>query len=365
MPGICYDINVNVHLIFSYNTAQTNNMVSKTRVTLHDVAALAGVSHQTVSRVINKSANVRPETMDRVKAAILELNYRPNAIARSMVRGITRTLGCISPSLTDPVFTHIIESAQAEARRLGFFILTGSASTSAEFQPLLDELLNRRVDGLIIINARDDKREQYLQPVVKAGTPVIYVKNSAGKDPVSSVYCDDIQGGYLATKHLLDLGHRQIAILLGRENEQCTGERLEGYLKALREFGLPPIEELILQGDWSPESGNQAAVRLLQEPDSFSAIFAQNDRMAAGALQALHQAGYQVPEDYSIVGYDNIPLASLISPPLTTIEQPLDDFGKQAASILIRSILNEASEPIEICAEPQLIIRDSSTNPVV
>jgi LacI family transcriptional regulator len=339
-------------------------MVSKTRVTLHDVAALAGVSHQTVSRVINNSANVRPETMDRVNAAILELDYRPNAIARSMVRGITRTLGCISPSLTDPVFTQIIESAQKEARRQGFFILTGSASTGDEFLPLLDELLNRRVDGLIIINAKDDKRVQYLQPVVKAGTPIIYIKNSAGNDPVSSVYCDDILGGYLATKHLLDLGHQQIAILLGRENEQCTGERLEGYTKAFREFGLTPREDLIQKGDWSPESGNQAAVQLLQEPDSFSAIFAQNDRMAAGAIQALHQAGYQVPEDYSVVGYDNIPLAALINPPLTTVEQPLDDIGQQAASILIRSILKGVSEPIEICAEPHLIIRDSSTNPV-
>jgi LacI family transcriptional regulator len=337
-------------------------MIIKPRVTLHDVAALAGVSHQTVSRVINKSANVRPETLDRVNAAILELGYRPNAIARSMVRGITRTLGCISPNLTDPVFTRIIESAQTEARRQGFFILIGSAGTVDEFRPLLDELLNRRVDGLIIINARDDNRYQFLQPVVKTGSPIVFVKNSPGEDPVSAICCDDVRGGYLATKHLLDLGHRKIAIILGRENEQCTGERLEGYRSALRDFGITPPGNLILQGDWSPQSGNQAAARLLQEPDSFSAIFAQNDRMAAGAIRALQEAGYQVPGDYSVVGYDNLPLASLITPPLTTIEQPLDYFGQQAAAILIKSVLKGDLEPVEICAEPQLIVRESSAS---
>ena len=336
-------------------------MLEKSRVTLHDVAALAGVSHQTVSRVINNSDRVRPETREKVEAAILELGYRPNIIARSMVRGNTRTLGCISPNLTDPVFTTIIEGAQAEARRLGFFILIGSASTVEEVEPLLDELLNRRVDGLIVLNARDDERYKLLEPLANDGSPIVYVKNSPIDELVSSVRCDDIRGGYLATKHLLDLGHQDIAIILGLKNEQCTNERLAGYQMALAEAGLSPENHLIVQGNWSAQSGSDAVEKLLIKPDRFSAIFAQNDRMAAGAIKSLHEAGYRVPEDYSVIGYDDVPLASLIDPPLTTIQQPLEHFGEQASNILINAILENNPKPVEICIMPVLIQRNSST----
>jgi LacI family transcriptional regulator len=334
-------------------------MLEKPRITLHDVADLAGVSHQTVSRVINKSSNVRPETRDKVEAAILELGYRPNAIARSMVRGITRTLGCITPNFTDPVFTRIIESAQAEARRQGFFLLIGSAATVEEVEPLLNELLNRRVDGLIVLNARDDERYKMLLPLASTGSPIVYVKNSPREERVSSVSCDDIHGGYLATRYLLELGHRQIAIILGLGNEQCTSERLEGYRRALQEVGLSPREDLILQGDWSAPSGSSAITHLLDRSQDFSAVFALNDRMAAGAIQKLREVGYRIPEEISVIGYDNMPLCTLIYPTLTTVEQPLDYFGEQASSILINQILTGDSEPLRICAKPQLIIRES------
>ena len=337
-------------------------MLEKSRITLHDVADLAGVSHQTVSRVINNNSNVRSGTRERVEAAIHKLGYRPNAIARSMVKGSTHTLGCISPNLTDPVFTRIIESAQAEARKLGYFILIGSAASAEETKPLLDELLNRQVDGLIMLNARDDERYKLLEPLFPNNTPIVYVKNSPELEPVSSVRCDDIRGGYLATKHLLDLGHRQIAIILGPENEQCTAERLEGYQNALAEAGLTADKDLIIQGSWSSRSGSEAAKQLLEHPDRFSAIFAQNDRMAAGAIRTLRDAGFQVPEDYSMIGYDNVPLATLIDPTLTTIQQPLEDFGIQATQILIQAIQQKNTQPIDYCSTPELIIRQSAAN---
>ena len=336
-------------------------MLEKSRVTLHDVAALAGVSHQTVSRVVNNTDRVRPETRERVEAAILELDYRPNAIARSMVKGNTRTLGCISPNLIDPAFTRIIESAQAEARRQGFFILIGSAATADDAQPLLDEMLDRRVDGLIMLNARDDERYTLLQPLSKNGTPIVYVKNSPVDEQISSVRCDDVQGGYVATKHLLDLGHEKIAIILGLQNEQCTRERLSGYKQALVEAGMAVQDHLILQGNWTSKSGSASASELLEIPDQFSAIFAQNDRMAAGAIRTIRDSGYQVPEDYSVIGYDNSRLASLIDPPLTTIDQPLEEFGRQAASILIRTIQSDHPQLIDYCATPELIRRQSTS----
>jgi len=336
-------------------------MLEKPRITLHDVADLAGVSHQTVSRVINNIDNVRPETRERVEAAILELGYRPNAIARSMVKGSTHTLGCISPNLTDPVFAWIIESAQAEARRLGFFILTGSASNVEEVKPLLDELLNRRVDGLIVLNPRDDDRYKLLDTLPQNGSPIVYVKNSPIDEPVSSVRCDDVQGGYLATKHLIDLGHKKIAIILGPGNEQCTRERFDGYRTALEEANLKVDDQLIIQGNWSAQSGSDGIVDVLEDPGTFSAIFAQNDRMAAGAIRTLRERGYRVPDDYSIIGYDNGPLASLLDPPLTTIEQPLIEFGKQAARILINNIQGKVTEPVDYCASPDFILRQSTT----
>ena len=336
-------------------------MLEKSRITLHHVADLAGVSHQTVSRVINSNDNVRPETRERVEAAILELGYRPNAIARSMVQGNTQTLGCIAPNLIDPTFTRIIESAQLEARRQGFFILIGSSSTVEEAKPLLDELLNRRVDGLIILNARDDERYMLLESLYKNGPPIVYVKNSPVEEKVSSVRCNDIQGGYLATNHLLELGHKQIATILGLQNEQCTGERLRGYKQALEEAGIGVEDHLIVQGDWTSRSGSIAVAELLKYPDQFSAIFSQNDRMAAGAVQTLRDSGYRCPDDYSVIGYDNIRLASLMDPPLTTIEQPLEEFGKQAARILINTIQNDNPKLVDFCATPELIERQSTS----
>lgn len=359
----CYDVNVhvNVNLTDICRHSPENNMLEKSRVTLHDVAALAGVSHQTVSRVVNNIDHVRPETREKVEAAILELDYRPNVIARSMVKGNTRTLGCISPNLIDPAFTRIIESAQAEARRQGFFILIGSAATADDAQPLLDEMLDRRVDGLIMLNAHDDERYILLEPLYNNGTPVVYVKNSPVDEKISSVRCDDVQGGYAATQHLLELGHKKIAIILGLQNEQCTRERLRGYKQALAEAGRVIEDHLILQGNWTSQSGAEAASELLKNPDRFSAIFAQNDRMAAGAIRALRDSGYNVPEHFSVIGYDNSRLSRLIDPPLTTIDQPLEEFGKQAASILIKAIQNDHHQIVEFCATPELIQRQSTS----
>jgi len=168
----------------------------RSRPTIQDVARRAGVSRQTVSRVLNNKGEVRPETRDRVLAAIEELNYRPNAVARSMVRGHTCTLGCISPSLTDFTFASIIEGAQAEARRQGYFILTGSAPTEQEVESLLEEFLHRQVDGLIVFNPYADGRFRYLHPLIETGIPVVYLGNTARGEPVSSVRCDDQDGGY-------------------------------------------------------------------------------------------------------------------------------------------------------------------------
>jgi DNA-binding LacI/PurR family transcriptional regulator len=312
-----------------------------------------------VSRVINDKGEVSPETRARVLEAIEELGYRPNAVARSMVAGRTHTLGCISPNLTDYTFASMIEGAQAEARRLGYFILTGSAGAEAEVKPLLEEMLNRRVDGFLILNPRVDSRFRHFLPLVEKGTPVVYLKNTPNGAAVSSVCCNDREGGYLATRYLLDLGHTAIATILGPHYEECTSDRLAGYRQALADAGLVPEPRLVAGGDWSARSGYRATQHLLAAGLPFTSIFVQNDTMAVGAIRALREAGHAVPGDVSIIGYDDIPLASFFDPPLTTIRQPTEEFGQRAAQSLIEAIHDPGRPPEQIWLRAQLIERAS------
>lgn len=331
-------------------------VVETKRITIRDVAKHAGVSKQTVSRVINNRPDVAPTTRVRVQQVIDQLGYHPDQIARSL-KGSSHTFGCITPSLADPIFSMIVESAQAEARREGFFVLTGSAPTADEVKPLVADMLNRRVEGLLIINPRDDERYEYLTALVKRNIPIVYLKNTSGGNSVSAVSMNDIRGGRMATQHLLNLGHTRIAIIIGAENEECVADRLTGYKQALSEAGIDPDPDLIIQGDWSPRSGREAVASLIGKQIDFTAVFAQNDRMAAGIIRGLRIAGREVPADISVIGYDDIPLASYFDPPLTTIKQPMDQFGLIGTQLLIEAVKNPSNQPQSIVLEPQLIER--------
>jgi DNA-binding LacI/PurR family transcriptional regulator len=282
-----------------------------------------------------------------------------------MVAGHTRTLGCISPNLIDYTFASIIESAQAEARRQGYFVLTGSAPTEPEVKPLLEEMLNRQVDGFLVLNPRNDERFRHFLPLVEKHTPVVYLKNTADGAPVSAVCCDDREGGYRATQYLIGLGHTSIATIHGPDNEECTPNRLQGYRQALDEAGLTPEPTLVASGDWSAASGYEATRHLLGTGQPFSAVFAQNDTMAVGAVRALRDAGWQVPDNVSVIGYDDIPLASFFGPPLTTLQQPMKEFGQRAAQLLIKTIQEPDRPPEQVWLHTRLIERASCAPPPV
>ena len=334
------------------------------RPTIKDVAAQAGVSRQTVSRVVNNKGEISDATRARVLAAIEELGYRPNAAARSMVMGRTCTLGCISPSLTDFTFANIIEGAQTEARRLGYFILTGSAPTEADVEPLLEEMLHRQVDGLMVLNPRADGRYRYFLPLIDKGMAIVYLNNTPRGEPVSSVRCDDHEGGYRATRHLIDLGHTAIATILGPDNEECALDRFDGYRQALLEVGLGVDPALTGQGNWSATSGYQTTKGLLAASRTFTAIFAQNDQMAVGAIRALREAGRQVPANVSVIGFDDIPLASYFDPPLTTLRQPMEESGQQAARLLVQTIQSPGHPPEQVLIHARLVERASCAPPL-
>lgn len=331
----------------------------RTRPTIKDVAARAGVSRQTVSRVVNDKGEISEETRTRVLAAIQELGYRPNILARSMVAGRSCTIGCIAPSLIDYTFACIIDSAQSEARRQGYFILAASAPTDQDVDPLLEEMLNRQVDGVIVLNPHADGRYRYFQPLIERGMAIVYMNDTPHNEPVSSVRCDDQDGGYQATRYLIALGHRHIATIVGPQNEECTCDRLNGYQRSLHQAGLRPNPALTAYGDWSATSGYQATQQILSRGQPFTALFAQNDQMAVGAIRTLREAGQQVPDDVSVIGYDDIPLASYFDPPLTTLRQPLQLCGERAVQLLVQSIQDPEYPPEQVSIRAFLVERAS------
>ena len=332
--------------------------MTNSRPTIRDVARQAGVSHQTVSRVINESADVLPETRALVEEAIKELGYRPSAIARSMARGQTHTLACISPNLTDYTFASVIEGAETEARQHGYFILSSSATDPDAFRELVDELVgHRRVDGLIVINPYSDARFEHLPE----NFPVVFVGARAHGEGISSVCLNDENVAYEATRHLISLGHTGIAMVTGPMEEDCSQDRTEGYRRALTEAGIPFDESMIVEGDWSATSGQDALLSFVEQGRAPTAVFAQNDRMAMGVLRAARDVNLKVPSQLAVIGVDDMPLSSYFDPPLTTMQQDMPRIGREATRILLDIINKKNTSLREVKLSAQLIVRQSTS----
>jgi DNA-binding LacI/PurR family transcriptional regulator len=351
---------MNVHGNVPVNVPLDQVLLMAKRITIKDVAKEAGISYQTVSRVINNKGEVSSEVRTRVHAAIEKLGYRPSAIARSMVRGRTNTLGCIAPNLVDYTFACLVEGAKVEARQRGYLLLAASAEQESEVAALCDELLHSgRVDGLLAINPYSDRRHRNFEQLIAQGAAVAYFGVGPRDDGVPTVRLDDENGAYQATRHLASLGHEHIAMITGPANEDCVQCRNEGYARALQEAGLTPLPDGISVGDWSATSGYQAMQRWLNSGTSFSALFAQNDRMAVGAIKAVREHGLRVPQDLAVVGFDDMPLASYFDPPLTTIHQDVFELGHQGARVLIEMIETPSHSPKHIVIPARLIVRES------
>jgi DNA-binding LacI/PurR family transcriptional regulator len=327
------------------------------RPTIRDVARQAGVSHQTVSRVINGSEEVLPETRALVEGVIEKMGYRPSAIARSMARGQTHTLACISPNLTDYTFASVIEGAETEARQHGYFMLSSSAVDPEAFRGLVDELVNhRRVDGLIIINPYIDERFKH----IPQNFPVVFVGALSHGEAISSVCLDDEKVAYEATRHLLSLGHKHIAMVTGPMAEDCSQDRAKGYRRALLEAGITSNESMTIEGDWSATSGKDALLTLSAQAQVPTAIFAQNDRMAMGILRAARDMDIKIPSQLAVIGVDDMPLSSYFDPPLTTMRQDMPLIGQEATRILLDTIQNKNSLTRAVQFPAQLIVRQST-----
>jgi LacI family transcriptional regulator len=331
--------------------------MSISRPTLRDVAKKAGVSHQTVSRVINGSLDVLPETRALVEVAIAEMGYRPNAIARSMAQGQTHTLACISPNLTDYTFASVIEGAEFEARQHKYFMLSSSASDPEAFRELVDELVgHRRVDGLIVINPYADERFEY----IPQNFPLVFVGASAHEKNICSVSLDDEKVAYEATRHLIELGHVNIALVTGPMEEDCSQDRAEGYRRALSEAGIAFDESMVIEGDWSATSGQDALLSFIEQGRVPTAVFAQNDRMAMGVMSAAREAGIKVPTQLAVIGVDDMPLSSYFDPPLTTMRQDIPLIGREATRMLLDIIQKKTTELHDLKLPAELVVRQST-----
>lgn len=332
--------------------------MSSSRPTLRDVARKAGVSHQTVSRVINGSADVLPETRALVEAAVEQMGYRPNAIARSMAQGQTHTLACISPNLTDFTFASVIEGAEVEARQHKYFMLSSSASDPEAFRELVDELVgHRRVDGLIVINPYADERFEF----IPKDFPLVFVGASAHEKNICSVSLDDEKVAYEATRHLIDLGHTNIALVTGPMEEDCSQDRTEGYRRALSEAGIAFDESMVIEGDWTATSGQDALLSFIEQGHVPTAVFAQNDRMAMGVLRAARDANIKVPSQLAVIGVDDMPLSSYFDPPLTTMRQDIPRIGREATRMLLDMIQKKATETRDLKLHAELVVRQSTS----
>jgi DNA-binding LacI/PurR family transcriptional regulator len=332
--------------------------MARSSITIRDVATEAGVSHQTVSRVINDSDRVSPTTRAKVEAAIESLGYSPNAIARSMAKGRTGILACIAPNLTDYTFARIIQGAEQEARQHGYFLLSASAPDEAVFTALIEQLVpSHQTEGIMVINPYADGRFNHLPEQF----PTVFAGARPREDAVNSVALDDVAAAVTATNHLLQQGHRQIATITGRMVEDCAQDRLTGYQQALEAIGLPQKPEFIAEGDWTAGSGFAALHQLMQSETPPTAILAQNDQMAAGVLRAAAELELTVPDQLSLIGIDDIPMASYLSPPLTTLRQDFAEIGRLAVQLLIEAVNNPHTEKQHLTLPALLVPRHSTT----
>jgi LacI family transcriptional regulator len=327
---------------------------------MHDVARLAGVSHQTVSRVINGHPHVREATRARVRQAMRQLDYRPNALARGLATRRSRTIGVLSfdADLYGPSSTLLgIQRAAREEQYAISVVALSEQDTTGSVRRAVDMLAEQSVDGAIVI-APSNAAAHAVRDLPR-GMPVVALEASFGKDmPV--VVVDQFAGAELATRHLLELGHRTVWHVAGPADWPEAVLRIDGWRAALAAAGVPAPP--IVSGDWSARSGYAAGRRLVATPD-LTAVFVANDQMALGVLHALHEAGIGVPERVSVVGFDDMPEAEFFLPALTTVRQDFDEVGRCGLRTMVEMIDGSETFAAETRVAPSLVLRASSGPP--
>ncbi len=331
-------------------------------VTIIDVAREANVSYSTVSRVVNNKEYVKPETRRRVVQAMSRLGYQVNLQARSLAGGRSNVIGLLVVDLTTQYMGEIMRGIDdvLAANQYELMLYTTHRRKTKE-STYVNMMARGLADGLLIVLPRNT--DEYLESLRDRDFPYVLIDQTSTDEADLTVTAANHQGGYEATKHLIDLGHKRIGIVTGWMDMISARDRLEGYKAALTDHNIPIDPDLIIEGDFTQSSGFNGASHFLNLPNPPTAVFASNDVQAMGVIEATRACGLHVPQDLSVVGFDDIPMAALYNPRLTTVRQPLEEMGTIATQVLLESINNLEEKSTSVILPTELIIRDTTAPP--
>jgi DNA-binding LacI/PurR family transcriptional regulator len=333
------------------------------RVSIKDIAKAAGVSHSTVSRALSDSPLVKAETKARIQRLAQEMGYTPDAIARSLVTQKTRTVGVVVTTITDPFVAEVVQGVEDAAQENDYSVILASSASQPKRELAAVEMLRaKRVDSLIVTSSRVGAL--YLEHLERLSVPVVLVNNHNRQSGryTFSVSVDNQHGGYLATRHLIERGHRRIAYVSGPADHSDDAERLAGCRQALGEVGIAFDPTLVVPGNGRLDGGERALRTLAGLAEPVTAVFCYNDMTAIGLISAAWKAGISVPEHLAVVGFDDVPLAAHTYPPLTTIAQPQRDMGRQAMDMALALMTaGDSTTPFsDVVVKGKLVVRGSS-----
>lgn len=335
-----------------------------TQVTIYDIAQEANVSVATVSRVLNNTAPVKRATREKITELIRKYQFQPNALARSLLKKETGTIGVIVPDITNPFFPEVFSGIEQEARDKGYTFLLcdtlGKFDRETEYMNILRE---KQVDGILFMGGRINLSTcpQYLMDEVvdtASRIPLVLINGNLPGSHLHRVYIDEVKGAELATKHLIEQGHREIAFIGGHGGMMTTLQKVKAFRSVMRAYGLDVPKEWVLHDDYSMSAGQRLMNKLLEGARRPTAIFCVNDFTAVGAVKTAVRAGLRIPDDLSIIGFDDIPLATAIHPELTTISQKMETLGHTAVQVIHKLIAKEKVRKNTVI-EPELIMRES------
>ncbi len=328
----------------------------KIMATIKDVAKLAGVSSSTVSRALSGKIPVDEKTKERVLAAVKQLNYQPNALAKGLKEGKTRTIGLIVPNICNPVFPLVSRGVEDAARKHGYtLILCNTDEDLDREREAIQKLRKHWVDGIIL--ATSGTENIHIREVKNSGLPLVLLIRKMGEE-IDAVMIDNYNSAFKGVSYLIRMGHRKIAIVNGDDKLILYQQRFQGYIHALKDAGIAFDPSLVLSVS-NEDSCYETVSSFLQRGKDIDAFFAASDLLALEVMRAAQDAGFSIPEDISVLGFDDLPFSPFLNPPLTTVHQPLYQMGQNAAERLISIIEGEQSKPIVQVLETKLIERKS------
>ncbi|WP_420630254.1 LacI family DNA-binding transcriptional regulator [Candidatus Leptofilum sp.] len=329
------------------------------RATIEDVAALAGVSRQTVSRAINNKGEISKTTKEKVMAAVAELGYRPNRLAQGMVTQRTRTVGLVVPDITNLFFPEVARGVQDEGRLHDYNVLLCNTDDKPEEEiKTMYSLAAQRVDGIITMGSKATTKE--LTVFANTFRPIVFINRFFEHPHVSVINVDNFQGAHLAVSYLIKLGHRQIGMLVNEDFTRSQVRRVQGYQKALQDHGLSVVDAYLVDGAPTLQGGYAALSQLLSQFPQITAVFTYNDLMALGAIRAVHDLGKQVPADIAVMGFDDIGMAAMFTPSLSTVRVDKYAIGQLAMRRLLQMLDNPDTSSHTINIDVDLVIREST-----